>query len=987
MPSLQISKDKIPLWSGADGALALDVNGDIGKALAPGANPILNAAFQVDGNQDIALTAQGSVSIGIQAGAKARIVPMFKENHGAGADLVTRFSLADSLTADNVLLALELGGDAKLSAPGSFKHSVLSVNATVEAGADATYVAVRSFDRATPLENMLFALLGGLDLPGDLISPPAPGELVSFEFGGALKYSVGASAGYEVKGTKSLKANEIALSEHYALSVVGKFTVSGQIAGRFSVDVTAGSAPGFARVVVKRRRLKELQIAADVKATADLTTEGLPASGKEFLGALLGVEGRNWLNLADSLITKAGQVDSIETLKAKLDGLAMDFLGRYTGKAIDALTTTEVKEFQDKLAEVVKSYRTLDQRAVALFDRYFDPVTKSADLLTAKLDELNALTSWDRLKGEIDPALWNIVRQLTDGDPLGWALGLIPGTDIPSLPELKNRVESTLSLVRDAAHTEIRGFIALAKQEFGLDPLFDQLQAISSPERLQALANEKLGHFVSRLIGTGIDSLDRKALEKALDTVKQVVARRNAFFKSFDKILKEAAAQKFTLALHAAYNRASEHDALIDMEIQLRDAAGAVNPTGLKYMAAAGRGDFQDVLATFQPDVVKLRGGLISHTVSSSTALKFNIAGWHRHFNYESMHRVIVDTEQQIRDSGNGLITVFTTADMKAESERRKRGSKSEEAMLSSFLLRVLGETNAASSSFDEQTRLYAIDVITGTSARYSVMFNDTNTSSSELDAYLEFAEELGLDAVGATRSALEPFLEERDGRVGRTKSEYDVRFAEAAIQQLLALRPTADDVRRLLRRIVFANYFGAGNLSAVGWLYASDRVRELVEENPNGFVDAESVLLNADIDLRSPIPGIAAPDVSKIMQQARNKQVRIDVVMLSRIERRIIAAFEALTKLLTATGSIRTSELENAMKAFGKALNAFDGFDNGENSVFAVFDGLLQMGTSPDKARSSSLTFTSTKDGAERTKVFALQAAEAVVAPQPVTV
>ena len=62
---------------------------------------------------------------------------------------------------------------------------------------------------------------------------------------------------------------------------------------------------------------------------------------------------------------------------------------------------------------------------------------------------------------------------------------------------------------------------------------------------------------------------------------------------------------------------------------------------------------------------MKLRKGVLSHTVSSGTSLKFNIAGWHRQFNYESMHRVIVDTEQQIRDSGNGLLTVFTTVDMK----------------------------------------------------------------------------------------------------------------------------------------------------------------------------------------------------------------------------------------------------------------------------------------------------------------------------------
>jgi len=41
--------------------------------------------------------AKGSVGIGVHAGAKARIVPIFQENQGSGADLVTRFELGDSL--------------------------------------------------------------------------------------------------------------------------------------------------------------------------------------------------------------------------------------------------------------------------------------------------------------------------------------------------------------------------------------------------------------------------------------------------------------------------------------------------------------------------------------------------------------------------------------------------------------------------------------------------------------------------------------------------------------------------------------------------------------------------------------------------------------------------------------------------------------------------------------------------------------------------
>jgi hypothetical protein len=969
VPAFDISKSNIPLWSGAEGALKIDLSGDPTKVLAPGADPIVDATFDVEGQKDIALKSNGSVGIGIHAGAKARIVPIFQENQGSGADLVTRFGLGDSLTTSNLLMALEIGGDAGLTAKGSFKYTVLTVNATLEAGVDATYVAVRAFDRKKTLGEMLTELTKGLSLPGGITTPPAAGEVVSFEYGGALKYSVGASAGYEIKGTKSIKISEIALSEHYALSIVGKLTISGQVSGRFSVDVSKGTNAGFARVVVKRRRAKELQIAADVNASANLTTDGLPASGKEFLGALLGVQGKNWLNLADSLITKAGQVDSIETLKAKLDGLATDYLSAFAGKKIDQLTSVpEVKAFQDKLARVVTSYRQLDERAIALFDRYFDPALNRVDKLADKLDELNKLVSWDKLKGEIDPTLWNIVRQLTDGDPLGWALGVLPGTSIPSLPELKKRINNTLSLIRDGAHADIRDFIKLAKEQFGLDPLFNQLATISSPDGLKALANDKIGHFVERLIGEGIDKLNGNALKKALEVVTQVVAKRDAFFASFDKILKEAASQKFTLGLHAAYHSASERDALVDIDIRLLNDDGSPNATGQRYMQAAGRGDFQEILASFQPEVVKLRSGVLSHHMSSGTSLKFNIAGWHHQFNYESMHRVIVDTEQQIKDSGNGLLTVFTTVDMNVDSERRKKGSKSEETVLTNFLLRVLGETKVSDSSFDAKTEQYAIDVITGMAANYNVTFTDTDTSLAELDDYLSFAKTLGLDTVGATLAALEPFLEFTNGSVGKTTSAYEVRYTRAAISALVKARPRKSDVIQIMRRIVLANYFNEPILHDVGWLYGSDDVRALFDANGNNFENAQSILGNATVRFTSPIPGILPPT-----RFQNTTQIRADVATLFRIENAVVKAFEDLVTMLASTDPIKTAELEGRLKSFGKALDSFDGFDNGENTVFAVFDGLVQLQGSGNAARASSLTFTSINGGAERTKVFTL--------------
>jgi hypothetical protein len=932
----------------------------------------------VDGNQSISFAQAGSVSLGIEAGAHARIVPMFQENPGGGADLVKRFSLTDSLKPDNLLLGFEVGGDANLSVQGSFHHTILSATAGVKAGVDATYVTIRSFPRTQVLQPMLLDLTRNLTLPSHITTPPAAGDVVSFEYGGELSFNVGASAGWEMKGTKSFKVSEILLSEHYALSVIGKLSLTGQVSGRFSVDVMAGSAPGFARVIVRRRRQKVLEFAADVNAKADFQTQGLPSSGKEFLGALLGVQGKNWLNLVDGLVTKAGQVDSVESLKKTLDGLAMDYLGAFAGKAIDQLTSVpEVKAFQDRLGKVVDSYRNLDKRAIALFDRYFDPVTKGVGELTKKLDELNALVSLDQLKGEIDPVLWDVLSQLTNGDPLGWALGLIPGTQLPSLPVIKKGINDTVSLIQDQAHAEIRQFIALAKEQFHLDPLFDQLATISSPDALKALVNQKLGHFVERLIGQAIDQLNGKTLKKAFEVVQQVVKARDTFFDTFDKILKEAAAQSFSLDLHAAYARATERDALIDVEIKLRETDGTVNATGQRFMQSAGKGDFQEILANFQPEVVKLREGLLTHKATSKTTLTFNVAGWHKNFHYESMHQVMVNAKQQIRDSGNGVLTVFTNIDMSVDAQRRKRGSKGEEAVLSNFLLRFLAETKLSDSSFDKKTQQYVLDVITGMSASYGVTFTDTDTSSAELDDYLRFARELGLDKVGATREALAPVLEFKNGSFGKIDSDYQVRYTEAGIRKLIELRHSDDDIRNILRRIVLANFIGHPTLHDVGWLYASDDVRALADANGPSFVTSASILGGATVRLSSPIPGIQPPN-----RFENSPVIRNDVSVLFMIEDKVIGAFRQLKTLVNSPGQIKTAELESRLKSFGDALDSFDKFDMGENSVFAVFDGLILLSTTAAEARSSSLTFKSTKDGAERTKVFSLQAkAEAALA------
>src|SRR6185295_13354082 len=103
----------------------------------------------------------------------------------------------------------EVGGNANLTLQGSFSYSFLSANANLKAGVDATYVTARSFPRTKTLQPMLTDLLGSLALPSRITIPPGQGDLVSLEYGGLLIFSVGASAGYELKGTNSFKISEI----------------------------------------------------------------------------------------------------------------------------------------------------------------------------------------------------------------------------------------------------------------------------------------------------------------------------------------------------------------------------------------------------------------------------------------------------------------------------------------------------------------------------------------------------------------------------------------------------------------------------------------------------------------------------------------------------------------------------------------------------------------------------------------------------------
>ena len=69
---------------------------------------------------------------------------------------------------------------------------------------------------------------------------------------------------------------------------------------------------------------------------------------------------------------------------------------------------------------MVTSYQQVEDRAVTLFDRYFDRQDVLAGFL-AKVQALDA-KGLEGLRKSLTPEPFQILSQLTDGDPLGFLL-------------------------------------------------------------------------------------------------------------------------------------------------------------------------------------------------------------------------------------------------------------------------------------------------------------------------------------------------------------------------------------------------------------------------------------------------------------------------------------------------------------------------------------------------------------------------------------
>ena len=961
MANLTFNKDAVPFLLGGTGQLNIDLGAVSPIAVIPEASTsLVHAKFGGSGGTTVQLGTPGSVKIGISAAANLDIRPVFSTSKGASAQLLKDNGLGsyfdDETHKSNLVLCLDAGGSADLSAAGSFTYAPLTASFEVKAGINGGYSYFRAFDKTRPSGEILKEFVSRMRLPEQGTKAPEEGEAIALRYGGYLNLSADVSAGYKLAGTKSISVADLALSEKYDLSIVGKLGLSASIAGLFSILVTADEKlAGWARVRVHRHRSNEFKVAGDINVGFRNTLEGLPGSADEFLGAVLGVNAKNFLNV----FQKARALSDFDNFNKTVDGLAKQYITEYVGKAFDQLSKTEFDAFLQQVDRVVTSYQNLGDEVVTLYDRY---VGGRIDILEGFIDRILSLDgdALATLRKDLSPELWGILSQLTGGDPLGFLVGNLP------LKDVQDKAKKVLELIKNpgGVHDEIRKLVDLAKSSFGLDHFFGELAKIDSVDKLKALATDKIGMFVSRLVGRALKS--NSEIKKAFDEVHAVLGRVDDFKNKWFNALSELANSSWKMALHAEYSRATDADALIDVSINMAAANGPA------MLANAGKGEFVALIASTDTNTVRVNSGVLTHSTRRESAFSVHISGWHLNYQYEGFDRVITETEQRLKPTPDGLM-IDSLETLKTERERKRRGEK----MHVAFLLRAMGESKKVIPASPSGLR-YLIETLTGLTASYQLAFTDDNTTSDELRDYLSFAADVGLDKQGATLRDLQPLLPKTaTGTFGDVVTTYDVRFGKKAVEALLSVtrvNERADEaIRSKMRTNLLSNYLKTEGLHDVAFAYATAGVFNLfTTEGFAQFSNHFSRTFNVDVEM-----GIDAPDTVTLDRTELDR-----LVTLFNIENSMIKAIHGLVDLIAAGEKLDPREFEKRLGGFGSAMNDYDKFDQtngrvGTNTVFIMFDTLVRLASpEADPANITSLTLKSTANGKSVEKIFLSDAA-----------
>jgi hypothetical protein len=942
-----------------DGQLELRSDQDLwltlvatGGKFLPTVTRVADLSFKFADEEKFRIGRLDGMRLSVGAGASHQIQLIWPDE---GDKALAAMGLGEFLTDDKLYVRLFLGANGDLAADARIPAGALSATFGVAAGGAVAYERWKPYSADLSAKEILGDLFAGVRLPQqvDAVSEvPEPGEVLITRFGGYLKLNAGMNWGYALTGSRAVEFNQLRLDLNYALKLVSTASINYSLAGDFSIETRRGAQDGWARFVVRKSRDSQFSFAADFGVDGNVELKGLPQSADEFLIRLIGADAKTVLDY----FHQAQPISSLDELEKKLTPMVKGFVHEWSNDLIGkALSDATLKEFLAAAGKVADAYDDLDTRILDLYHHYLDKIPqlqRALDMLAGISVPADLAESADSgAEGSDDLSAWDVAQLL-------WGTSLYPlllqNEEFAKFALLARRARS---FVEDDATKALRDFIAKLAAATKLDPLFDKLRAVQTPDQLKQLVDAKLQDLAGRLIGVAFDQLKASDLNDAVKTLHQCLSKIEAFKNAWYARLTEAVSNKFTLDLHYAYARSASDKDLVDVELNLN------LPEGRELARAAAVGDFAGISVKYNPNCVKINSDAFTREVERSAQLQINVLGW----GYDSLKQLSQSVDRSIEPSNGGLLHVYA-----AESSIRQRvtkGRKFKETVESNFLLRAVGDTfqpaDGPASSDALATQQYLIQTLTNLAVQYDLLESDERASPEELKLHLDFAEFLGLFDKQGRDAFFDDLTKQFPQGFGKVSIQYVVRYDKDALRE--AFRSTSGDSLRQLalrttRKLIGAKYTGmkqTERLSRIGFAYLSPSLHEAFDKD--GFTALQqfkSVTLPAWFTRDQP---------RKVDLIPSDIQFLITLCMIERnYADRLVKLDAVFDRSLQEKKPIPLDELQDAARNFVDMADDLDQWR--ENAFFAIFDKVVEAALSgspqPRVARESAMVLEITATG-----------------------
>lgn len=909
------------------------------KPFSPSVSQVAAVDFQIQGAKQFAFGAPNGVQLGVTASASStnQISLIWP---GQSDPALADFGLDANFDASQLYARVSLSGKADGSARGTWPVGPLSATFGVAAGGALTYDRLKLYPKTEIAGRILGDLIGGVRLPQQLASVdsiPAAGEVLATRFYGYLKADAGVTWGYSLTGSRSTNIKDLSLDLQYALQIGGSVSASYQLADDLRIEALRGDADGWLRVVVKKDKSSEFNIKGDFGFTGTPTLNGLPSSADDFLTKLLGADVGTYLGYLQTAQTYSS-LDQLQQLAGRLGQQTVQNLSqKWIGAALNNST---FQQFLGVAKRVVDEYRNIDSRILQFYSDYVGKLPELQALMT-EFQKIESTAAFEKIT---NPATIEQIRKIWNER---FPNLLVSDAEVA---EFQKWFGLASDFLNGDPSKEIRDLISVLKQDFPLDSLLNQLAQFDTPEKLQALADTKLQGLVERIVGKTFEEIQKTEVSKIFEQVNQTITKIENFKRAWYQKLTEVFQKTYTFDLVAAYTRADQDTALIDIQVNLAAAAGPA------IAREATAGDFTRALRTYDPAVVKIANGLLTHNLTKTGLINVNLFGW----TSDRFVELVQNTEEALQPQAGGLLHVFTTST--SIDQKITKGGRNKETAASKFLLRTVADRFQQTGATDSKTNEYIVQTLNSLSVDYTLDEAQDVADAADLRNDLDLAQFLGLlasaDAMAATLRQQFP------GGLGEVTVSYVVRYDDSAVRDAFSLSNSAVETtaRQTMRKFISTKYQNlpvTAQIRPLGAAYASAEVYALYQK---GF----TALRDANIAVKA--KGSAS--------QALSPALKASLITLFNIEQSYVRRLRELNgtiqSLAAGKGSVSLDDLNSDAERFVSMADDMDRYR--ENAFFAVFDKLVRAGGGASK---SSMILTITPPGGQAvTKILSSAAA-----------